>query len=140
MMPTQLKRYMQLSQNTIAHLLFAFHIIDLNITKIANKCKYAHADHLRGTLWQKVAHGRSEADVEQAVRGLEGLRLPKPLAVSLKYWLAKVQQWSGPYIRKHFTLNFNGNTMAEVSFAAVMKWVSPPDHFEQLFFDLQEHE
>ena len=30
--------------------------------------------------------------------------------------------------------------MAEVSFAAVMKWVSTPDHFEQLFFDLQERE
>ena len=30
--------------------------------------------------------------------------------------------------------------MGEVSFSAVMKWVTVPDHFEQLFFDLQERE
>ena len=124
----------------IAHLLCAFHIIDLNITKVANKCRYAHAEHLRSTLWNNVAHARTVMDVEQTLRALKNLRLPKSLAVSLQKWFGKVEQWAGPYIRKHFTLNFNGNTMGEVSFSAVMKWVTVSDHSEQLFFDLQERE
>ena len=122
------------------HLLCAFHIIDLNVYKVAKKCHYRHADQLRSMLWNKVAHGRTIRDVDLAVRALEDLRLPRPLAASLRYWFGKVQQWAGPYIRNHFTLTFNGNTMGEVSFSAVMKWVSTPDHFEQLFFDLQERE
>ena len=122
------------------HLLCAFHIIDLNITKMANKCKYAHAERLRTILWSKVAHARCVTDLQQTVRALEDLRVPKPVAASLRYWFGKIEQWGGPYIRNHFTLNFNGNTMGEVSFSAVMKWVTTPDHFEQLFFDLQERE
>ena len=55
----------------IAHLLCAFHIIDLNITKVANKCRYAHAEHLRSTLWNNVAHARTVMDVEQTLRALE---------------------------------------------------------------------
>ena len=118
----------------VAHLLCAFHIIDLNIYKVAKKCRYAHAERLRTMLWLKVAQARTVRDTEQAMRALEHLRVPKQLALSLRYWFGKVSQWAGPYIKNHFTLNFNGNTMGEVSFAAVMKWVSTPDQFEQLFF------
>ena len=86
-------------------LLCAFHIIDLNVNKVAKKCHYRHADQLRSMLWNKVAHGRTIRDVDLAVRALEDLRLPRPLAASLRYWFGKVQQWAGPYIRNHFTLD-----------------------------------
>ena len=91
-------------------------------------------------LWLKVAQARTVWDTEQAMRALEDLRVPKQFALSLCYWFGRVSQWAAPYIKKHFTLNFNGNTMGEVSFAAVMKWVSTPEQFEELFFDLQERE
>ena len=101
---------------------------------MANQCKYAHAERLRTILWSKVAHARCVTDLQQTVRALEDLRVPKPVAASLRYWFGKIEQWAGPYVRKHITLVFNGNTMGEVSFSAVMKWVIVPDHFEQLFF------
>ena len=68
------------------HLLCAFHIIDLNITKVANKCKYAHAERLQTILWSKVAHARCVTDLQQTVRVLEDLRVPKPVAASLQYF------------------------------------------------------
>ena len=88
------------------HLLCTFLIIDLNITKVANKCKYAHAERLQTILWSKVAHAICVTDLQQTVRVLEDLRVPKPVAASLRYWFGKIEQWGGPYIRNHFTLNF----------------------------------
>ena len=79
-------------------------------------------------------------NVVRTLRALEDLRVPKPLAVCYRKWFGNIDQRARPYIRKHITVNLNGNTMSEVSFSAVMKWVTVHDHFEQLFLDLQERE
>ena len=126
-------------------------------------------DTLRGELWSKVMLGRSTQAVQAWFSSLLASSIPELLKQRPRYWDGKIDRWGGPYIKRVFTAGFKGicfylyfctaavlhatstklnmrllpplgNSMGEVSFAAVLRWVTRVDDFTRLLVDTCEHE